>query len=478
MLYRMLSSKLLQRDVPSLIRICSFQSATVSDILDGKHIDGSKIHLKGWIKSIRKLKDNAFCDIDDGTGCRRLQLVIDKNLLQQIGYESSVDIKGTLERNAKSQLEIRVEQICELGGCPLILGYPFYPKKSYPPDYIRNHLHLRPRVATVGSAFRVRHRATQCFNEYLDREGFVQIHTPLITSNDCEGAGEAFLVKPANEALLKQMTKKNVPLDKGYFDREAYLTVSGQLHLEAMCHGLGKVFSFGPTFRAENSKSPIHLSEFYMLELEEAFMNSIDDLADRIESIIKTVSKRLLDTASGEVDAVRKLTTETSLEESFQWLNKPFPKISFAEAINILEKNSSKLKSSVQPADGINKEQELYLVNYFQSPVFVVRWPKEIKSFYMRQCPDDSNLVDALDLLVPHVGELVGGSVRENDYERLKAKLPDQEALGWYLQLRQFGSVPTAGFGLGLERYLCWILNVHNVRDVIPFPRWAHNCAM
>lgn len=435
-------------------------------------------HFQGWIKSVRKLKENAFLDVNDGTCAGNLQLVISKTLLNEAAYGSSVDASGILGRTPKNQLELKVEHFQELGNCPLAEGYPFYPKKTYPPDYIRNHLHLRPQTPSFASTLRVRHHVTKCFNDYLDREGFVQIHTPTITSNDCEGAGEAFLVRPASGALLKHMAKKDVPLDRAYFDRQAYLTVSGQLHLEAMSHGLGKVYTFGPTFRAENSKSPIHLSEFYMLELEEAFMDSLEALTARIESIVKNVTKSLLDTAAEDLTAVRKLTTDVSLEESFSWLNKPCPRISFKEAIEVLERNKSKLKSAVRPDEGINKEQELFLVSHYQSPVFVIDWPKAIKSFYMRENHTEPNLVDALDFLVPHVGELVGGSVREDDYEKLKAKLPDQEALRWYLELRKFGSVTTAGFGLGLERYLCWVMNVHNIRDVIPFPRWAHNCAM
>lgn len=462
----------------SQFRCISHTSTSIKDVTSGKHQDGDQINVKGWIKSVRKLKEHVFLDINDGSCSQNLQLMVSKAQLNGTAYGSSVNVSGTLGLTPKNQHELKVEQLEELGSCPLAEGYPFYPKKSYPPDYIRNHLHLRPQVSSLAATLRVRHHATKCFHDYLDREGFFQIHTPIITSNDCEGAGEAFLVRPANPELLKQMAKKDVPLDRAYFDRLAYLTVSGQLHLEAMSHGLGKVYTFGPTFRAENSKSPIHLSEFYMLELEEAFMDNLEDLTNRIESMLKHVTKSLLDVASDDLAAVRKLTTDSTLEDSFRWLDKSYPRITFREAIDLLEQNRSKLKSPVRAEEGINKEQELFLVSHLQCPVFVTDWPKAIKSFYMRQHPTNPELVDALDFLVPHVGELVGGSVRENDYQRLKEKLPDQEALKWYLELRQFGSVPTAGFGLGLERYLCWVLNVHNIRDVIPFPRWAHNCGM
>ncbi|XP_053695755.1 probable asparagine--tRNA ligase, mitochondrial [Sabethes cyaneus] len=455
-----------------------YHVARILDVESGKYNESDKVQIQGWVKAVRKTKENVFLDVNDGTSPSNLQLVVSKLKLGETAYGSSVDVKGTLKQTPKDQLELNVDTLQELGGCTLSDGYPFYPKKAYPPEYIRNHLHLRARTAAISSTLRVRHRAIHCINQFLDQEGFIQVHAPVITSNDCEGAGEAFKVKPASEQLTRQVSKNNSPLEDSYFNGPAFLTVSGQLHLEAICHALSKVYSFGPTFRAENCKSPIHLSEFYMLELEEAFMDTTEALMNRIESLVKTVTRSLLNSVSPDIDLVRKLTTQSSLEKDFAWLEKPFPRITYREAIDILKTNQGKLKGAVQAESGINKEQELFLVDYHQSPVFVERWPKEIKSFYMREYPNDSSLVDGLDFLVPHVGELVGGSLRENDYNRLKEKLPDHDALGWYLDLRKFGSVPTGGFGLGLERYLSWILHVHNVRDVIPFPRWAHNCPM
>ncbi|XP_062563694.1 probable asparagine--tRNA ligase, mitochondrial [Armigeres subalbatus] len=479
MLNYSLRKSLFNRKLCNAIRFRSiFCVSSVKDLTNGKHQEGDQINVKGWIKSVRKLKEHVFLEMNDGSCSKNLQLVVSKTQLKQAAYGSSISAAGRLGLTPRNQLELKVDHFQELGDCPLSEGYPFYPKKTYSPDYVRNHLHLRPQTSSFASTLRVRHHVMKCFNNYLDREGFIQIHTPVITSNDCEGAGEAFLVRPANLELLKNMAKKDTPPDHAYFDQPAYLTVSGQLHLEAMSHGLGKVYTFGPTFRAENSKSPIHLSEFYMLELEEAFMDSLDELAERIESILKYVTKSILDAAADDLTVVRKLNTESSLDESFSWLNKPWPRITFREAIHVLEENRSKLKSAVRPDEGINKEQELFLVSHYQGPVFVINWPKAIKSFYMRENLTDAGFVDALDLLVPHVGELVGGSVREDDYHKLEAKLPDPVALRWYLELRKFGSVTSAGFGLGLERYLCWILNVHSIRDVIPFPRWAHNCGM
>ena len=295
-----------------------------------------------------------------------------------------------------------------------------------------------------------------------------------MTSNDCEGAGETFLVKPGNQELLKTMVKPNVQLENAYFDHPTYLTVSGQLHLEAMSHGLGNVYTFGPTFRAENCKSPIHLSEFYMLEIEKVFVDSIEDLIQVTEAIIKDVTKKLLNQCEEDILTVRNQKTL----EDFNWLDKKFPIIDYKEAIRILTENQSELNSKVEYDEGISKEQELFLVKHFNGPVFVIDWPIKIKSFYMREKKNEPGFVEALDLLVPHVGELIGGSVREDDYNKLKSKLPKVEALNWYLDLRKYGSVTTAGFGMGFERYLQWMLNVHNIKDVIPFPRWAHNCTM
>jgi asparaginyl-tRNA synthetase len=326
----------------------------------------------------------------------------------------------------------------------------------------------------MNSTWRTRHQAAKLFRDYLNDENYTEINTPILTSNDCEGAGETFLVRPANQELLKNMVKQNVSLENAYFDHATFLTVSGQLHLEAMSHGLGNTYTFGPTFRAENCKSPIHLSEFYMLEIEKVFVDSLDDLIEVTESIVKSVTRKLLDNCQEDILKVR---NQKSLED-FDWLEKKFPIVKYEEAIRILAKNQSELKSKVDFQEGISKEQELFLVKHFKCPVFVIDWPISIKSFYMREKKSEPGIVEALDLLVPHVGELVGGSVREDDYDRLKDKLPNLESLNWYLDLRKYGSVTTAGFGLGFERYLQWILNIHNIKDVIPFPRWAHNCSL
>lgn len=300
-----------------------------------------------------------------------------------------------------------------------------------------------------------------------------------IAANDCEGAGEVFTVTPDNKKLLKEMQHKENDLEENiYFDHKVFLTCSGQLHLEAMAHGLSNVYTFGPTFRAENSKSSIHLSEFYMLEVEQSFISSIEDVICTISKLFKTVSREFLEQSSDDVLMINRTQKEFSLDEHFKWLEKDFSVLTFNEAFDIIDKNRDKLKKPPSFSEGLSKEQELFLADYCQGPCYVIDWPKDQKSFYMRQKANDPEIVEALDFIVPRVGEVVGGSVREDDYDRLKAKTPNCESLQWYLDLRRYGAVTTGGFGLGFERYLQFLLNIHSIKDVIPFPRWAHNCNM
>jgi asparaginyl-tRNA synthetase len=245
-----------------------------------------------------------------------------------------------------------------------------------------------------------------------------------------------------------------------------------------MSHGIRKVYTFGPTFRAENSKSAVHLSEFYMLELEEAFINSLDDVVNTITKLFKTVTKEFLDRSLDDVMRINRSNKEFNAEKRFNWLDKEFKVLTYDEAFKIISDHKDKFKTAVDFNLGLSKEQEIFLTNHCQVPCFVVDWPKEQKSFYMRQKKSNLNLVEALDFLIPQVGEVAGGSVREDDYEILKAKMSNDESLKWYLDLRKYGSVTTGGFGLGFDRYLQYLLNIHSIKDVIPFPRWAHNCSM
>lgn len=318
---------------------------------------------------------------------------------------------------------------------------------------------------------RTRHHATKAFNDYFNKKDFTQVHTPILTANDCEGAGDVFSVKAENEAVLKNMVKSNVSLENAYFDKKTYLTVSGQLHLEAMAHGLGNVYTFGPTFRAENSRSPVHLSEFYMLEAEECFVESILNTTNIIEDMIKVVTKQVLDNCEEDI-----LNVQGKKVLDCSWIDKKFPVIDYKTAVEILNENRDKLKNPVNEKDGLSKEHELFLVKHLNSPVFVIDWPAHMKPFYMRKKLENLEIAEALDFLVPFVGELAGGSVREDSYEKLSNIVPAD--LRWYADLRKFGGITTGGFGLGFERYLQFLLQVNNIKDVIPYPRWAHNCSL
>eukprot|EP00102_Acyrthosiphon_pisum_P024603 XP_016661813.1 PREDICTED: probable asparagine--tRNA ligase, mitochondrial isoform X2 [Acyrthosiphon pisum] len=386
-----------------------YSSCSVKDILNTQP-EGCKKKLKGWAKAMRKMKENIFVDLDDGSTHRRLQVVIPKNKIPaSLTYGCSFEAEGVLVRNPNYQLELVAESINVYGSCVVQDGYPFAPRKTYHPEYVRQHLHIRPRTATFSSLLRLRDKLSSAVRNRFAEDNFIEINAPVLSSNDCEGAGEVFAVKPDSEKLVKEMISKDhqSPME-AFFNGQTYLTVSGQMHLECMARALTKVYTLGPTFRAENSKSRLHLSEFYMIEAEQAFIDNTEELLSSIEKTTSTVVKQLLENSSDEIGHYR----------------------------NII---------------GASKDN------------------------------DPVNMVYAVDLLCPNVGELCGGSVREDDYDVLKEKLSFaglEDKLHWYLELRKFGNVSTAGFGIGFERFLQVLLDVQNIKDTIAFPRWPHNCKM
>ncbi|XP_033210887.1 probable asparagine--tRNA ligase, mitochondrial isoform X2 [Belonocnema kinseyi] len=431
---------------------------------------GKRIKVQGWVRAVRKMKDYSFVDLNDGSTSELLQVVIKKcDQPADLSYGSSVAAEGELTLAPNGKMELCASDIKVMGKCVVTDGYPFYPKKVYSSEYVREFLHFRPRTKTFASILRLRDIATSVIYEHLRSRGFINVDTPIITSNDCEGAGEVFTVKPDSEKILESMKKAGISPDHAYFDTKTYLTVSGQLQLEAAARALTKVFNFGPTFRAENSKSRLHLSEFYMLEAESAFVTTLKDITEEIELLIKSVTRAL----------IKKGATDIRLLEAPEpdWIDKKFGYITYDEAVKILDNHGNHLTFPLKYGDSFSKEHELFLVQHNNGvPIFIVNWPKRIKPFYMRGCQDDASKVEALDLLAPCVGELVGGSLREDSYEKLQSKLPPNRNLAWYLELRKFGNVPTGGFGMGFERYLQFVLNVENIKDTIPFPRWPHNC--
>lgn len=420
------------------------------------------------------MKDNLFLDVNDGSSCKNLQIVIDKINVKNVNFGSSVETTGVLALTPRGELELKSDSLCIIGNCQPLHGFPFAARHSYPPEYLRETLHFRSRVSTFTSMLRVRHSAQFLINQYFNENKYVQIHTPILTGNDCEGGGETFTARPESSQLLKQMVRDKTPIEEAFFDKRVFLTVSGQLHLEAMAHGIGDCYTFGPTFRAENAKSPVHLSEFYMLEVEQCFVTNLKDHLKFVQKFFLETTKRVIDKNTEDMANCRKQTKLK--DDDFSWIEREIPILSYKEAAEILVKHSSELKIPFDIVEGLAKDHELFLCEFLEGPVFVINWPTAMKPFYMRQNSENLKITECYDLLVPRIGELIGGSMRENCYDRLKRKIP--EGLDWYLDLRRFGSIPTAGFGLGFERYLQLLLGVTNIRDVIPFPRWAHNCSM
>ncbi|CRK93070.1 CLUMA_CG006596, isoform A [Clunio marinus] len=456
----------------------NYCTSSIKEVLTLNTI-GQKVKTKGWVKNVRSMKEHLFADINDGSTGENLQIVCSKSDKERVGFGSSIEIKGVTGLTPKGKLEVITEELKLIGKCPLDGKYPYVARQTFAPEYIRENLHFRSRVSSFNAMIRCRHHLTNIINNYLYNNGFIQVNTPIITGNDCEGAGEIFMVKPESEDLLKSMKRnENEKSEDIFFDHKVFLTVSGQLHLESMAHGLSKVYTFGPTFRAENSKSPIHLSEFYMLELEQSFVTTLDDVIDTLTKMFKTVTNEFLEKSSNEVVIINKSNKEFKLESHFDWVEKEFPVMTFQEAFSLIDKNKDKFTKPPNILAGISKEQEHFLADYCQGPCFVIDWPKDQKSFYMRQKKENPEIVEAFDFIVPRIGEVAGGSVREDEFETLRAKIPNEEALNWYLDLRKYGGVTTGGFGLGFERYLQFLTNITSIKDVIPFPRWPHNCSM
>ncbi|BFG04779.1 probable asparagine--tRNA ligase mitochondrial [Drosophila madeirensis] len=440
------------------------------------HKPGDSLSIQGWIKNIRRLKNNTFLDVDDGSTSRRFQVVVPRNAeTQSLTAGSVISAVGQIQVAPNGNFELHADRVESLAEGHLQDGYPFTPKQKHAPEYVREHLHLRSRVDYVAAQLRVRHKAQKAIHDYMDELDFVQINTPLLTTNDCEGAGEVFRVQPDSEKLLKQMARPKVPPEESYFDSKVFLSVSGQLHLEAMTYGLGRTYCLAPVFRAENSKSPLHLAEFYMFEAELAHLDKLEKLARFIEQMLKSITNRLLETSSEDLHFCQR---NASASSDLPWLKVPWKIMSYDEALSVLLANKESLKTPISLDEGFSKDQELFLVSHCGTPVFVVEWPTKQKPFYMKISRTNPERVHALDLLMPAVGELCGGSLRESDAATLSAHPQLPKDLAWYVELRKYGGIPTGGFGMGFERYLQLLTGVKNIRDVIPFPRYPHSCKM
>lgn len=427
----------------------------ITDVLNKTEIN-TEITVCGWVRTIRKQRDITFIALNDGSSFANLQIIVNKDieLSPECSVGASIRVEGKIvESPAKGQrVELIASKIHLYGGIPNAKEYPLA-KKRHTLEYLRGMAHLRPRTNTFGAVTRVRNTCAKATHDFFQKGKYKYIHTPLITSSDCEGAGETFNV-------TTDYTEK-------FFDKDAYLTVSGQLNVESYCCALGNVYTFGPTFRAEKSHTNRHLAEFWMIEPEIAFAE-LPDVMEVAEEYVKYCIIQLLDENREDLDFFQKMYSDGLIEHLETISTTKFIRLTYTEAVEQLQEDFPDL----QWGDDLNSDQEKLLAS--KIPVFVYDYPREIKSFYMKD-NEDGKTVGATDLLVPGIGELIGGSVREDDYDKLLSKMQeykmDIETYQWYLDLRKYGSIPHGGFGLGFERLLLLVTGMTNIRDVIPFPR-------
>ena len=455
---------------------------TVLDLFKNKNdLLDSEVTIRGWVRNHRKQKEFGFIDFSDGTCFKHVQVVYDNKLdnfddIQKIHVGSSIEVVGKLVKsiNEQQEFEIQASSIVLLGDCPE--DYPIQPKR-HTREFLREQAYLRPRTNLFQAVFRVRSVAAYAIHKYFQDRGYVYFHAPLITASDCEGAGEMFHVTCFD---LDNVPKKDGKIDyeQDMFGTEASLTVSGQLEAETFALSFGKTYTFGPTFRAENSNTKVHANEFWMIEPEIAFCDLNGDM-EIMEEMLKYVVKYVLDNCPDEMNFLDNFVEKGLLEKLEKLINSKFTRITHKECIDILQKADVKFEFEPKQGEDIAKEHEKYITEYFNGPVFITDWPKDIKAFYMKLNPDNET-VAAVDLEVPGAGEIMGGSQREEDYDKLLSRIDelkmDKSTLDWYINLRKFGGCVHSGFGMGFERLLIYLTGVDNIRDVIPYPRTPGNC--
>lgn len=447
---------------------------------------GEDVLAKGWVRTKRGNKEIAFIALNDGSTIKNIQIVVDKNetteaQLAQINTGACIAVKGKLVESVGSgqAVEIHADSIEIYGSCDP-MRYPLQ-KKDTSFEYLRSVAHMRPRTNTFGAILRLRSQMAYAIHEYFHSKGFVYLHTPLITASDCEGAGQMFAVTTLDLENLPRNKKGGIDYTKDFFGKQTSLTVSGQLEGELGATALGEIYTFGPTFRAENSNTPRHLAEFWMIEPEMAFYD-IKDNMDLAEDFIKSLVKYALDNCYDDIKFLNDRYDNELISRLEGVVNTEFVRLEYTEGIRILEeavKNGVKFEYPVAWGIDLQSEHERYLVeNHFCKPVILTGYPKEIKAFYMKQ-NEDGKTVRAMDVLFPKIGEIIGGSEREADLGKLEARIDElqmsRKNLEWYIDTRRFGSCPHSGFGLGFERLLLFITGMSNIRDVIPFPRTPKN---
>ena len=450
---------------------------TVSQLL--KEAPGCEVLAKGWVRTKRGNKHVAFIALNDGSTVNNIQVVCDtqnfsEELLKDITTGACIAVKGNLvESMGKGQsVEIQATEI-EIYGKADPEQYPLQ-KKGHSMEFLREIAHLRPRTNTFGCVLRIRHAMAFAIHNYFNSKGFCYLHTPLITASDCEGAGAMFQVTTMDLNNVPKTEDGKVDFAQDFFGRQTSLTVSGQLEGELGAMALGSIYTFGPTFRAENSNTPRHLAEFWMVEPEVAF-NDIKDNMDLAEDFIKYLVKYALDNCMDDLKFLNDMFDKELIERLKGVIDTEFVRLTYTEGVKILEASGEKFEYPVGWGIDLQSEHERYLVEkHFKKPVILTDYPKDIKAFYMKQ-NEDGKTVRAMDVLFPKIGEIIGGSEREASLEKLEARIAeldmDTKNLWWYLDTRRFGTAPHSGFGLGFERLLLFVTGMANIRDVIPFPR-------
>ena len=442
-----------------------------------------EVTLEGWVRTVRDSKTFGFIEINDGTFFKNVQIVFtDKlsnfNEICKLTISSSIKVTGTLVKteNAKQPFEIQATSV-EIES----LSDSTYPlqKKKHSFEYLRTIAHLRPRANTFNAVFRVRSSLAYAIHQFFQERGFVYVNTPLITGSDAEGAGEMFNVNSFDLTNIPKADDGNIDFSKDFFGKPAHLTVSGQLNGETFAEAFRNIYTFGPTFRAENSNTVKHAAEFWMVEPEICFADLADDM-DLAEDMIKYIFKYVLDNCPEEMEFFNNFIDKGLLERLNHVINSDFVRISYTDAVKELEKHNDEFEYKVSWGIDLQTEHERYLCEQiFKKPVFVTDYPMDIKAFYMKQNPDGKT-VAAADLLVPGIGEIIGGSQREENYDKLLNRMKELnmpiENYEWYLDLRKYGSCVHSGFGLGFERAIMYLTGMQNIRDVIPFPRTPKNC--
>ena len=439
-----------------------------------------EVTVQGWIRNHRKQKEFGFIDFSDGTTFNHLQIVYDNKIdnfdvISKFHIGSAISATGVLVSSPKEgqKFEMQASKIVLEGDCPE--DYPIQPKR-HTREFLRDLAYLRPRTNLFNAVFRVRSVAAYAIHEYFQNKGFVYFHAPLITASDCEGAGEMFQVTTLD--LDKVRECKEVDYNKDFFGKQTALTVSGQLQAETFALAYKNTYTFGPTFRAENSNTKTHASEFWMIEPEMAFCDLDKDM-DIMEEMLKYIVSYVMKKCPEEIDFFDSFVEKGLKDKLTKLVSSHFIRVDHEEVISILKKADIKWEFPPEYGEDIAKEHEKYITEYFNGPVFIKNWPKDIKAFYMKQNPDGKT-VAAVDLEVPGAGELMGGSQREEDYDNLIRRMKEMnmatEGLDWYLNLRKYGGCVHSGFGMGFERLLIYITGVENIRDVIPYPRTPKSC--